>query len=79
MTDTGFDLVDDQYVDLAFWCQGIDRTRYYVNGKETTVVTLQPDAGTLLTPTMAFIDRGGNATIIDIEYYYCVQKRIVGR
>lgn len=75
MTDTGFDLVDDQFVDLAFWVQSRDRVRFYVNGKERTVSTVLPDAGALLTPTVAIVDNGGAATILTLEYIYVTQKR----
>ena len=76
--DTGVDILDDTFFDIAWWIEGITRMRFYVNGKELVNVTTGdfPLVGVRMTPTMCFQDQS-TAESITVQRYYCSQVMAV--
>ena len=73
--DTGVDILDDTFFDVAWWIEGITRMRFYVNGKELVNVTATdfPTAGSRMTPTIAIQANEAIADSATLQSYYCSQ------
>lgn len=75
-TDSGLDLTDDTFVELAFVIEAGVRVNFYVNGVPvSTHTTNLPDDATKLTPSFAIRNSSAAAQTLSIDWIQVVQKR----
>jgi hypothetical protein len=73
-TDTGIDMANDTFVELAFWVQSNSRVLYYVNGNlKATHATNIPN-GDDLTLTME-VQSPTASSQLRVDYLFCAQAR----
>lgn len=74
-TDTGIDAVDDTYIQLGFYWDGINKVKFFVNRalKATHTANIPDDLN--LAITQILVNGEAVAKTMSIDYFYCAQER----